>query len=329
MENAETLDHFETTIEHNLRLFRIQPEVIAYDMHPEYLATKYALELAERQPDLKLVPVQHHHAHIVSCLIENGARGTVIGVAFDGTGYGTDGAIWGGEFLIADWKGFERVGHLEYIPMPGGAAAIKKPYRMALSYLFSLGIAETVPLLGRIDPIEVQLIKQQVERQINSPLTSSMGRLFDGVAALTGVRDKISYEAQAAIEMEMLAAGDVHSDYPFSITEHGGVRIVGITELLAAVIDDLKKGIPVPLISARFHNSVCEMIIEMCRILARERGLRQVALSGGVFQNRRLLRLATSALRAEGFTVITHSLVPTNDGGISLGQAVVANFGVS
>jgi hydrogenase maturation protein HypF len=329
MENEETLEHFETTIECYKRLFRIQPEVIAYDMHPEYLATKYALELAQRQPDLKLVPVQHHHAHIVSCLIENGARGPVIGVAFDGTGYGTDGAIWGGEFLIADWKGFERVGHLEYIPMPGGAAAIKKPYRMALSYLFSLGIAEAVPLLGRIDTTEVQLIKQQLERKINSPLTSSVGRLFDGVAALTGVRDEINYEAQAAIEMEMLAADHAHSDYPFPITEQQGVRIVGLAELLAAVTDDIKKGVPVPLISARFHNSVCEMIIEMCRLLARDRGLSQVALSGGVFQNRRLLRLTTSALRAEGFTVITHSLVPTNDGGISLGQAVVANFSVS
>ncbi|HAZ31466.1 MAG TPA: carbamoyltransferase HypF [Dehalococcoidia bacterium] len=328
MENAETLEQFENTIELYQRLFRIQPEVVAHDVHPDYLATKYALELAERQPDLKLVPVQHHHAHIVSCLIENGIAGPVIGVAFDGTGYGTDGTIWGGEFLIADWKGFERMGHLEYIPMPGGAAAIKKPYRMALSYLFSLGIAEGVPLLGRIEPTEVQLIRQQVERKINSPLTSSVGRLFDGVAALAGVRDEINYEAQAAIEMEMLAPKEVHNfgGYPFSITAHQGMRIVKLGELLAAVIDDIKNGVPVPLISARFHHTISEMIVEMCRVLARERGLSQVALSGGVFQNRLLLRLTTSALRAEGFSVLTHRLVPTNDGGISLGQAVVANF---
>ncbi|MCL0102867.1 carbamoyltransferase HypF, partial [Dehalococcoidia bacterium] len=197
MENEETLEQFEKTIDLYRRLFRIHPEVVAYDMHPDYLATKYALELAERQPDLKLVPVQHHHAHVVSCLVENGAAEPVIGVAFDGTGYGTDGTIWGGEFLIADWSGFERMGHLEYVPMPGGAAAIKKPYRMALGYLFSLGIAEGVPLLSRVDPTEVQLIRQQVERKINSPLTSSVGRLFDGVAALAGVRDEINYEAQA------------------------------------------------------------------------------------------------------------------------------------
>ncbi|MBT9160244.1 MAG: Carbamoyltransferase HypF [Dehalococcoidia bacterium] len=149
MENEETLEQFESTIELYQRLFRIQPEVVAHDMHPEYLATKYALELAEREPDLELVPVQHHHAHVVSCLVENGATGPVIGVAFDGTGYGTDGTIWGGEFLIADWSGFERVGHLEYIPMPGGAAAIKKPYRMALSYLFSLGMADAFTVHGQ------------------------------------------------------------------------------------------------------------------------------------------------------------------------------------
>ncbi|MCL0056186.1 carbamoyltransferase HypF [Dehalococcoidia bacterium] len=327
MENEETLEQFENTIELYRRLFRIHPEVVAYDMHPEYLATKYALELGEREPDLKLVPIQHHHAHVVSCLVENGATGPVIGVAFDGTGYGTDGAIWGGEFLIADWRGFERVGHLEYVPLPGGAAAIKKPYRMALGYLFSLGIAEGVPLLSRIDPTEVELIRQQVERKINSPLTSSVGRLFDGVAALAGVRDEITYEAQAAIEMEMLAPKEVHfGGYPFSITAHQGMRVVKLGELLAAVIDDIKKGVPLPLISARFHHTISEMIVVMCRLLARERGLSQVVLSGGVFQNRLLLRLATSALRAEGFTVLTHSLVPANDGGISLGQAVVANF---
>ncbi|MCL0104684.1 carbamoyltransferase HypF [Dehalococcoidia bacterium] len=328
MENEETLEQFEKTIELYRRLFRIHPEVVAYDMHPEYLATKYALELGEREPDLKLVPVQHHHAHIVSCLVENGAARPVIGVAFDGTGYGTDGTIWGGEFLIADWRGFERLGHLEYVPLPGGAAAIKKPYRMALGYLFSLGIAEGVPLLSRIDPTEVELIRQQVERKINSPLTSSLGRLFDGVAALAGVRDEITYEAQAAIEMEMLAPKEVQNfgGYPFSITAHQGMRVVKLGELLAAVIDDIKKGVPVPLISARFHKTISEMIVGMCRLFARERGLSQVALSGGVFQNRLLVRLATSALRAEGFTVLTHSLVPANDGGISLGQAVVANF---
>jgi hydrogenase maturation protein HypF len=237
--------------------------------------------------------------------------------------------------------------------MPGGAAAIKKPYRMALSYLFSLGITKSVPLLSRIDPTEVELIRQQVERKINSPLTSSVGRLFDGVAALAGVRDEINYEAQAAIEMEMLARPSLESGvwslespsprlstldsrlvtrfggYPFSLTTHQGMRIIKLGELLAAVIDDLSKGVSLPIISARFHNTISEMIVGMCRVLARERGLSQVALSGGVFQNRLLLRLTTSALLAEGFDVLIHSLVPTNDGGISLGQAVVANFAVA
>jgi hydrogenase maturation protein HypF len=335
MENEETLEHFENTIEFYKKLFRIEPEIIAYDMHPEYLSTKYALE-AGSEPGLRLIPVQHHHAHIVSCLVENKVKGPVIGVAFDGTGYGTDDAIWGGEFLLADWRSFQRVGHLEYAPLLGGVAAIKKPYRMALSYLYTL-LGESFSLeglpIGKLNPAELEIIKQQLKRGINAPLTSSAGRLFDAVSALVGVREEIDYEAQAAIELEMLTPdeGDEFEfkSYPFSIVEHQGMRVVTLGGLFSTIVQDVKNQTPIPLISLKFHNTVAEIITTMCKLIARETGITQVALSGGVFQNRLLLKLATSILQREGFSVTTHHLVPCNDGGISLGQAVIANFALS
>jgi len=330
MENEETLEHFGNTIELYKKLFRIAPEAIAHDMHPEYLATKYALQVGAAQ-GLSLIPVQHHHAHIVSCLVENGVKGPVIGVALDGAGYGIDGTMWGGEFLLADWGRFQRAGHLEYVPLLGGEAAIKKPYRMALSYLYTL-LGEEFSLEGlpisRRPPAELDLLRQQLKRGINCPLTSSAGRLFDAVSALAGVREEIDYEAQAAIELEMLApeeAGEFES-YPFSISEHQVTRVIKLGELLSAVVHNVRNQAPISIISLKFHNTVAQMILEMCKLIARETGITQVALSGGVFQNRLLLRLATAALQREGFSVLTHRLVPCNDGGISLGQAVIANF---
>jgi len=330
MENEETLEHFENTIGLYKKLFRVAPEIMAYDMHPEYLATKYALQAGSGE-GLSLIPVQHHHAHIVSCLVENKVEGPVIGVALDGTGYGSDGAIWGGEFLLADWRNFQRVGHLEYVPLPGGEAAIRKPYRMALSYIYSL-LGEDFSLeglsLSRLNPAELDIIKQQLRRKINSPLTSSAGRLFDAVSALAGVRGEVDYEAQAAIELEMLAPDEVDESesYPFSIVEQGGMRVVKLKELFSAVVQDVRNQTPVPVISLKFHHTMAEIIAEMCKLMAKGSGINQVALSGGVFQNRLLLKLATSALQRAGFSVLTHHLVPCNDGGISLGQAVIANF---
>jgi hydrogenase maturation protein HypF len=329
MENEETLEHFENTINLYKKLFRIEPEVIAYDWHPDYLATKYALETAAKK-GLKAVPVQHHHAHIVSCMVENNAEGPVIGVALDGTGYGSDGTIWGGEFFTADYRNFQRLGHLEYLPLVGGEAAIRKPYRMALSYLYTL-FGEDFSLEGlpleRLDSTEIKIIKQQLKRKINSPLTSSAGRLFDAVSALVGVRGEIDYEAQAAIELEMLAPDEAEAEpYPFAIVEQEGVKVVKLKELFEAIVQDVKNKTPVPIISLRFHHTVAGIITEMVRAIAKETSLNQVALSGGVFQNRLLLRLTLAVLQKEGFQVFSHRLVPTNDGGISLGQAIIANF---
>ena len=334
MKNLETLEHFQDTLALYKKLFRIEPEIIAYDLHPEYLSTKYALELGSQFSHLKLVPVQHHHAHIVSCMADNKVDTQVIGVALDGTGYGSDGHIWGGEFLVADYRSFKRVGHLEYLPLPGGATAIKRPYRTAIGYLLKLlgedSLTPKLAFLKQVDPVEIELIKRQIQTGLNSPLNSSLGRLFDAVSALLGVRGEIDYEGQAAVELEMAAYDDCdkvgNKGYPYSIIEHDGTNIIQLKELLSAIVKDLYQGAPKATISAKFHNTVAQMICEMCQLIAKKAGINQVAFSGGVFQNRLLLGKAAVLLESAGFSVLTHKQVPCNDGGISLGQAVIANF---
>jgi hydrogenase maturation protein HypF len=329
MENMETMDHFVHTIGLYEQLFKIKPEIIAHDMHPEYLPSKYARELAAKE-NLRLVPVQHHHAHIASCMAENSVTGKVIGVALDGTGFGTDGRIWGGEFLAADFNGFERLAHLEYLPLPGGAQAIKKPYRTALGYLQALGVGldKSPPLLQYVSGDEFVLIREQVKKNLNAPLTSSMGRLFDAVAALIGVRGVIDYESQAAIDLETCAndAPAETGDYPFSLADENGITIIKLHGLFTAIIKDIHDKISKEVIAARFHNTIARMILEVCQNISRKIGLKKAALSGGVFQNRLLFRKAVGLLESAGYEVYTHHQVPCNDGGISLGQVVIAHF---
>ncbi len=340
MENMETMEHFVNTISLYKRLFRVEPEIIAYDLHPDYLATKYAQELgrsfanAQDSACIKLTPVQHHHAHIVSCMADNGLESPVIGVALDGTGMGSDGHIWGGEFLVADYHSFSRAGHLEYLPLPGGDAAIKRPCRIAIGYILSLlgesALNQGLPFMKQVSEVEIEVIKRQIARGINSPLTSSMGRLFDAISALIGVRGEIDYEGQAAVELEMAAYKGDYTDnaesYPPHITPDKGVRIVRLGNLLSAIIEELKQGTSQERISVKFHNTIAKMVNEMCQAIANETGIKQVALSGGVFQNRLLLGKTVNLLETNDFQVFTHMQVPTNDGGISLGQAVIANF---
>ena len=333
LENLESLEHFGDTIGLYKQLFRIEPEIIVCDLHPDYLSTGYATEMATANPQLRLMPVQHHHAHIVSCLVENGLPGPAIGVAFDGTGYGSDGNIWGGEFLLSDYRGFERLGHLDYVPLPGGEAAIKKPYRMAISYLYSLlgedFLARSLPFLKEVDMLELEIIKRQIDRSINTPLTSSCGRLFDAVSALIGIRGSIDYEAQAAIELEMAATGvntTGSTVYPFEVAREKGVSVVKFKETFSAIISDIEQGLTSPEIAYKFHLTVARMIADVSHRLAKETGISLVALSGGVFQNRLLLKLTLTALDRAGLKPVFHRRVPTNDGCISLGQAVVANF---
>jgi hydrogenase maturation protein HypF len=321
LENAETLRSFTEGIEHFRRLFDITPGVVAHDLHPDYLSTKYAMDLA----GVQLAGVQHHHAHIASCLADNRAAGPVIGVAFDGTGYGTDGTIWGGEFLIADLAGFERAGHFAPVPMPGGAAAIRQPWRMAAAYLEAAypggppgGLA-----VARRNQALWPAVLQMARRGVNSPLTSSAGRLFDAVAAIIGVRDTINYEGQAAVELEQLADPAERGAYRAAVGTGDPFKISG-QELVRAAVEDLAAGTAPGVVAARFHNGVAGVIAGCCERLRERHGLRTVALSGGVFQNLLLLNSAVGRLQELGFSVLVHSRVPCNDGGISLGQAVVA-----
>lgn len=322
LDNLETLTSFREGIEHFQRLFDITPGVLAYDLHPEYLASKYALE----SPVQLKVGVQHHHAHIASVLAEHGLDEPVIGVAADGTGYGIDGAIWGCEIMRANLADFERVAHLAYVPLPGGEQAVRQPWRMAAVYL-SQAYDDAfwqldIPLVQHLNRAQWEILARMIERGLNSPPTSSLGRLFDAVAALLGVRETVIYEGQAAIEMEMLAQPDGQS-YPFALQGAFPARL-DVRPTLQAIVHDLCRELPLSRIAGRFHFTIAAMLTAACN-LARERyAIEKVALSGGVFQNRILLEEILMRLRAQGFQVYTNRRVPPNDGGLCLGQAAVA-----
>ncbi len=333
LENYETLRSFREGIEHFCGLFDIQPEVVAYDLHPEYLSTKYARELEEE--GMPAVGIQHHHAHIASCLADNERPGgeQAIGVALDGTGYGTDGAVWGGEFFEGSVEeGFERRGHIGYAPLPGGSAAIREPWRMAVSHLIGLyGEEEAVRLplavVRQAGERNVRLIARLVERNLNTPPTSSAGRLFDAVAALVGVpgSHRTTYEGQAAIELELAASGSANRGYPFRLRDEGGGWVVETREVVAGVVEDLSSGREVEEISAKFHRTMAEVVACGCERVRERSGTNVVALSGGTFQNMLLMEQATDLLERKGFTVRRHRRVPTSDGGLAFGQAVLAN----
>ena len=295
MENYETLKSFEQGVEHFERLFRVKPEAIAHDLHPNYLATRYALERAERE-NLPTFAVQHHHAHIAACMAEHGLDGSrpVIGLSFDGTGYGEDGAIWGGEILVADYKSYQRAFHLEYFPLPGGDAAIKKPARTALALLWSLGLEwdERLESVKEFCAKDQVTLRAQLEKKINTPMTSSMGRLFDAAAALAGVRQSVNYEGQAAIEFEAVADSAEAGKYSFGLNQDR----VETRTMLEALIKDVMAGVHLSKISAKFHNGLAEMARDACLKIKSETGLDEVALSGGVWQNITLLARTLSLL---------------------------------
>ena len=336
LENYETLRSFREGVEHYCRLFDVQPELVAYDLHPEYLSTKYARELEET--GLPAVGVQHHHAHIASCLADNerSSEERVVGVALDGTGYGTDGAVWGGEFLEGSiQEGFARRGHLEYAPLPGGVAAIRQPWRMALAQLVALYGEEQVlklPLavVRRSGERNVRLVSRLVERKLNTPPTSSAGRLFDGVSALVGVPGswRTTYEGQAAVELELSADGPASRGYPFRLRSEGEGWVVETREIINGVVEDLLAGRPAGEVSSRFHRTMAEVVVAGCEEVREAGGGGAVALSGGTFQNMLLLGQVVRLLEEKGFEVYRHRRVPTNDGGISLGQAVLADRAV-
>lgn len=331
LENLETLESFKNTIEHLKGILEITPSIIAYDLHPEYLSTKYALSYAKdsenHQPPV-LYGIQHHHAHIASCMAEHHLTDPVIGLAMDGTGYGTDGTIWGGEFLITRLDSFLRAGHLEYASLPGGAFAIREPWRMAAGYLYqTFGwdfLSLDIPFTKRHDAKTLSIVAAAIDKGINTYPASSCGRLFDGISALLGLRDKIAYEGQAAIELEMAAKSNRSEAYDYSVIKTDGKWILEVVPFFRQLIADIRKGEEVAKISNRFHNSLADALTTVCLRLREEWNLNQVVLSGGVFQNVTLFKLLDKKLKKNAFKVYSHHAVPANDGGLSLGQAVIA-----
>jgi hydrogenase maturation protein HypF len=327
MENLETLGAFERALGQMLRLFRVDPEAVVCDLHPGYLSTRWAKEYAESNR-LPLIQVQHHHSHAAALMAEHGLsrEARIIAVAFDGTGLGTDGAIWGGEFLSAGYDSFERLGHLRYVRLPGGDAAVRKPYRTALAHLQAAGIdwADDLLCVKACPDAERRVLGRQLTLSLNSPLTSSAGRLFDAAASILGIRHEVTYEAQGAMEMEALArlgGRDTGEGYEFQFDESAPFT-ADPAPMWRSLIADLRSGVKVPLIAAHFHASVAKLILECCRRARDRTGLRTVGLTGGVFQNVLLLKLTEEALTEAGFEALTHRLVPPNDGGLALGQAV-------
>jgi hydrogenase maturation protein HypF len=334
LENLLGLEFFKESLDHLMRTFEIEPQAVAHDLHPGYLSTQWAKEWAQ-QHGLPLIAVQHHHAHVVGCMAEHGLEGPVIGLALDGTGYGTDGKIWGGEVLIARLNSFQRFAHLEYVPMPGGEAAIKEPWRMALGHLraagFDVGSPEMLKLVGANEQ-EARVLERMIERGLNAPLTSSLGRLFDAVAAVVLERREVDYEAQAAIELEGCAVseqGDMsREDYCLELWDGGESRrphVIPASRMWKAILSDLRRGEDLSRIAARFHAGVANGFVNAAAMARIETGINHVALSGGCMHNRRLARLLCEGLEEEGFEVFQHTQVSPGDGGLSYGQAVVAS----
>ena len=325
LENLESYKFFEEAIEHLQKILEIQPQMIAYDLHPGYFSSQWALQ----QRGVPLIGVQHHHAHIASCMAENHLQGRVIGFALDGTGYGTDGCIWGGEVLVASYEGFERAAHFEYVPMPGGSTVIHQPWRMAVSYLahhFGRNLLDMkLPFLRSLEPAKLDQLLRIIERHVNSPLTSSCGRLFDAVAALAGIRHTVNYEAQAAIELEM-AIGNSPDEtaYSFELLLKDEGWVISTRPLFEALLRDLIGNVPVGAISARFHNGLSGTFVQVATLLRQCTALNRVCLSGGTFNNMYLVEQLCRRLQENDFEVFTQSEVPSGDGGLSLGQAMVA-----
>ncbi|MDQ0497081.1 hydrogenase maturation protein HypF [Paenibacillus brasilensis] len=321
LDNLETLDSLIDGVAHFGRIFAAEAGVLAYDMHPGYRSSQYA----SVHKNIVKIPVQHHHAHIASCMAENGISGPVIGVAFDGTGLGEDGHVWGGEFFAGDYGGFERMAHFGYVPLPGGDAAVKEPWRMALSYLLNdEGTELPAHWLSTIEPYKRDIVNRQILQRINTPLTSSVGRLFDAVSSLTGLCHYAEYEGQAAIRLERAADRETSRIYPYEVKAVQGRLEIGAAPLIRELVLEIRDGRSISGISGAFHRTLAAIVGDICIRIRSERGLNEVALSGGVFQNRLLLAFTVDELERNGFRVWLHSKVPANDGGLSLGQAAIA-----
>jgi hydrogenase maturation protein HypF len=329
------LDHYEAyrafvgALGHYERLFEIRPERVVHDLHPDYQTSRYARDRAASE-GIATLGIQHHHAHVASCMAENGLDEPVIGVAFDGAGYGCDGAIWGGEFLVGDYRKSIRGAYLRYVGMPGGERAIREPWRMAAAHLVDAGVG-TEPLESRILHADIRIILMMLQKRINTPTTSSVGRLFDAVAALAGIRDRASYEGQAAMELEWLATREAPDGrYPFELDSSGEASgaevplVVDTRPLIREVALDVARGVAPSCIARRFQTTMVDLIATVCGVLRGRTGINAVALSGGVFLNALLMSETLGRLSEDGFRVYRHRLVSPGDGGLSLGQLAIA-----
>ena len=324
LDRVETFDYYRQAIAHFKALCRQDPALVAHDLHPHYLSTRYARGLA----GVRLIGVQHHHAHIAACLAENRRTETCVGVALDGTGFGPDGTIWGGELLVADLSGFTRAGHLAAVRLPGGDAAVKDPGRMAAAYLYGLcgdDFGRQARRLGlEYTPLAERILGRQLAEGLNSPLTTSAGRLFDAVAAALNVCRLRTYEGQPAMELEMVADETEAGFYPAAVKDMPGALVLDTLAVFRGVVADRNSGVATAAIAARFHNSLVRLLAEACALIRERTGLNLVALSGGVMQNALLFTRLKRALAERSFEVLTHTLTPPNDGCIALGQVAVA-----
>jgi hydrogenase maturation protein HypF len=320
LQGLETTIFYEKTLAQFIKLFRIMPSLIAVDMHPGYISTRTGLNFG----NLPIVSVQHHHAHIASCMAEYHLDEKVMGVALDGTGYGDDGAIWGAEFMLCDLNDYRRVSHFEYLPLPGGDLAAEEPWRMAVSYLYKVFgnnfIKLELPFLKQIDPEKIATVIRMIDRKINCPMTSSAGRLFDAVASITGLCQVSSYQAEGPVLLESQVQPGNTESYPFNMGQ-----TISFDGLIRSIVDDIRHGTAVAAVSTKFHNTIISVIFEFANTTRTKEGIDKIVLSGGVFQNKYLLEGTISILEKNNFKVFAHAAVPTNDGGIALGQLAVAS----
>lgn len=321
LDDAENFDRFVKAVDKSQKNLKIKPRVIACDMHPEYLSTKFAKSIVRNG---NIFEVQHHHAHIAACMAENDLNEKIIGIAFDGTGFGTDSNIWGSEILVADYEGFERAAHFEYVKMPGADMATKQPWRMACSYLYSAYGKDFLKLkidfVKNLDRGKWRILEKMMENDINSPLTSSAGRLFDAVSALCMIRQVVQYEAQAAVELEKIIEEGIDEKYDYRIEG----KTISFKDAIKGIVSDLRKKVPSSKISAKFHNTLACAAVDVCKKIRKDKKIKKVALSGGVFQNKYLNKRISELLTGDGFEVFKHKIFKPNDSSISLGQAFIA-----
>jgi len=318
LKNQETYTFYEETQSRFQQLFRVKPTLVAADLHPDYLSTRFA-----RKSGLETIWVQHHHAHIASCMAENGIDEPVIGLAFDGTGYGTDGHIWGSEFMVCDYNDFTRHTHFAYMPMPGGDRASEEPWRMGISLLWQAFGKEfsdlDLPLLQLIDRTKIRMVAEAIEKGINCPFSSGAGRLFDAIAAITGICVNARFHAEAPMRLESIVKPGIQETYNYILAD-----AISFLPAVRQICTDLSGGMDIGIIAAKFHNTISEASLQAVKNIRTETGIQKVALSGGTFQNKYLFERLETILLKNNFAVLTHCKVPCNDGGIALGQLAVA-----